>query len=61
MLQNRRCGSVFKDWRRDDGSLSMVVGEGTLTIHDIDNPAWDGKFPYDPATKMPADPVIVVQ
>lgn len=60
MLQNRRCGSVFKDWRLPDGSLSLVAGEGKQTIHDIDNPAWDGTFPYDPATKFPADPVIVV-
>jgi len=34
MCQNIRCGSVFK------------VGDGKP--HDIDNPAWDGSFPYTP-------------
>lgn len=60
MLQNKRCGSVFKDWRKPDGHLAEKAGEGVLTIHDIDNPAWDGKFPYDPSTKMPASPVMMV-
>ena len=58
MLQNKRCGSVFKDWRTASGHLSDAAGQGTLNIHDIDNPAWDGKFPYDPATKLPASPVV---
>lgn len=60
MLQNKRCGSVFKDWRTADGHLSESAGEGALTVHDIDNPAWDGKFPYDPATRLPSDPVIEI-
>lgn len=58
MLQNKRCGSVFKDWRTEDGHLSDKAGVGKLTIHDIDNPRWDGSFPYDPATKFPSSPVI---
>lgn len=60
MLQNKRCGSVFKDWRTPDGMLAENAGEGVLTIHDIDNPQWDGKFPYDPATKQPSDPVMEI-
>lgn len=60
MLQNKRCGSVFKDWRAPDGALSENAGEGVLTIHDIDNPQWDGKFPYNPATKHPAEPVMEI-
>lgn len=58
MLQNKRCGSVFKDWRNVNGSLSEEAGQGELTVHDIDNPAWDGKFPYDPATRLPSSPVV---
>ena len=61
MLQNVRCGSVFKDWRKPDGSLSDAAGEGKQTIHDIDNPAWDGTFPYDPGTKQPPSPVVEFQ
>lgn len=59
-LQNKRCGSVFKDWRGPSGMLSDNAGEGVLTIHDIDNPEWDGKFPYDPSTKYPSDPVMEI-
>jgi hypothetical protein len=40
--QNIRCGSVFK---RDGRAW------------DIDNPMWDGTFPYDP-TRRNLDPVI---
>lgn len=58
MLQNVRCGSVFKDWRLPDGTLSQVVGEGVLTVHDIDNPAWDGKFPYSPDGAEVKSPVV---
>jgi hypothetical protein len=47
-------------WNLIEQMKSLVAGEGKQTIHDIDNPAWDGQFPYDPATKFPADPVIVV-
>lgn len=46
MLQNLRCSSVFKSNGR---------------CWDIDNDAWDGTFPYDPATKHPADPVIEIE
>jgi len=60
MLQNKRYSSVFKDWRTDSGHLADKAGEGTLTIHDINNPAWNGQFPYDPSTKLPAIPVIEV-
>lgn len=58
MMQNVRCGSVFKDWRLPDGSLSLVAGEGALTVHDIDNPAWDGKFPYIMDRAEVSSPVI---
>lgn len=60
MLQNVRCGSVFKDWRLPDGSLSQVAGEGVLTVHDIDNPKWDGKFPYNPDGVEVRPPEMVV-
>lgn len=60
MLQNKRCSSVFKDWRAEDGNLSAKAGEGKLTIHDLDNPAWNGDFPYDPETRLPAMPVMTV-
>lgn len=61
MLQNKRCGSVFKDWRSEDGHLSTTAGEGKQVTHDLDNPAWDGTFPYDHATKLPSSPVIVFE
>lgn len=60
MLQNKRCSSVFKDWRNANGTLSEEAGRGELVIHDIDNPAWDGSFPYDPDTRLPSSPVIEV-
>lgn len=60
MLQNVRCGSVFKDWRDSNGRLSAAAGEGTMHVHDLDNPAWDGTFPYDPATKLPPSPVVEI-
>jgi len=60
MLQNKRCSSVFKDWRQSDGHLSETAGLGTLTIHDIDNPAWKGDFPYDPSTRLPTEPVMEI-
>lgn len=50
MLQNVRCSSVF---RMMDGA--------DYHHHDIDNPAWDGTFPYDPPTRMPAAPVMEVE
>ena len=61
MLQNRRCSSVFKDWRSEDGHLSGNAGQGKLTIHDIDNPGWDGSFPYDPTTRLPTSPVMEIE
>ena len=61
MLQNRRCGSVFKNWRAEDGHLAETAGLGKLTIHDIDNPAWDGSFPYDPTTRLPSMPVMEIE
>lgn len=60
MLQNKRCGSVFKDWRTKDGRLSGRAGDGKLITHDIDNPAWNGRFPYDPTTRLPEIPVYEV-
>lgn len=62
MLQNVRRSSVFKDWRNPDGSLSRVRGGGDakLTIHDIDNPSWDGSFPYNPSTRLPGHPVMIL-
>lgn len=58
MLQNKRCSSVFKDWRDAKGHLSSQAGEGKQWIHDLDNPKWDGSFPYDPATRLPSSPVV---
>lgn len=58
MLQNKRCSSVFKDWRSEDGHLSENAGQGTLKIHDLDNLTWDGSFPYDPTTSLPTMPVV---
>lgn len=60
MLQNKRCGSVFKDWRDETGHLSESAGLGKLIIHDIDNPGWDGTFPYDPTTRFPASPIMEI-
>lgn len=61
MLQNRRCGSVFKDWRDENGKLSSRQGLGKLTIHDIDNPGWNGTFPYDPTTRLPSVPMLEIE
>jgi hypothetical protein len=63
MLQNKRCGSVFKDWRNADGTLSIEAGRGELLIHDIDAPKPFAPitFPYDPATRLPSDPVIELE
>jgi hypothetical protein len=58
MLQNVRCSSVFKDWRMPDGSLASEAGQGTLTVHDIDNPSWDGKFPYLPDDAEIKPPIV---
>jgi hypothetical protein len=61
MLQNKRCSSVFRDWRMPDGSLASKAGEGELLDHDIDHPKGSGvriMFPYNPVTKMPAMPVV---
>ena len=59
MLQNKRCSSVFKDWRSADGSLSEAPGEGILIAHDIDapDPMAPITFPYDPETRLPQMPV----
>jgi hypothetical protein len=61
MLQNKRCSSVFKDWRDESGELSSHAGQGTLKIHDIDNPAWDGTFPYWTDRAEVASPVMVIE
>ena len=52
MLQNVRCGSVFKDWRMPDGSLSAEPGLGTQIVHDIDaaDPMAPITFPYSPGS-----------
>jgi hypothetical protein len=62
MLQNVRCGSVFKDWRTPDGKLSDRAGEGVQLIHDIDAPDALAPitFPYDPTTRAPQMPVFEV-
>jgi hypothetical protein len=60
MQQNKRCSSVFKDWRTEDGYLSDKAGEGKLTIHDIDNPTWDGTFPYWSDRAEVSSPVIEI-
>ena len=44
LCQNIRCGSVFKDIRSG-------------RIYDIDNPDWDGAFPYSPE-RRDLSPVI---
>jgi hypothetical protein len=58
MLQNVRCSSVFKDWRDESGQLSSNAGQGKLNIHDIDNPSWDGTFPYWTDRAEVASPVV---
>jgi hypothetical protein len=49
MLQNVRQSSVFK-----------ILNPGAMPrlIYDIDNPAWDGTFPYSPPSQMPELPVM---
>lgn len=63
MLQNVRCGSVFKDWRQANGELSEEAGRGELLIHDIDAPEPYAPitFPYDPTTRAPQFPVYEVE
>lgn len=61
MLQNIRCSSVFKDWRDESGHLSSHAGQGTLSIHDIDNPAWDGTFPYWTDRAEVSSPVVEIE
>jgi hypothetical protein len=60
MLQNKRCSSVFKDWRTEDGYLSEKAGEGKLTIHDIDNSSWNGTFPYWTDRAEVSSPVVML-
>lgn len=63
MLQNVRCGSVFKDYRNSDGEMAKG---GIELAHDIDapNPSAPITFPYDPAARIMAaiarslDPVV---
>jgi hypothetical protein len=61
MLQNKRCSSVLKSWRGPDGLLSEVAGLGEIKFNDIDNPEWDGTFPYDPATRIPTMPILEIE
>lgn len=61
MLQNKRCSTVFKDWRDESGRLSENAGQGKLTIHDIDNHGWDGSFPYNPTTHLPNMPIFGIE
>lgn len=51
--QNKRCSSVFKVSYRD-GDMPKYRS------YDIYNTAWDGTFPYDPVSRMPADPRMEV-
>lgn len=51
MWQNNRCSSVFKV---DDGPRPPFK----FRYYDIDNPAWNGTFPYLPPSKLPIDPTI---
>lgn len=60
MLQNIRCGSVFKDWRDEHGLLSGAAGLGKQWVHDIDDLNWNGTFPYDPTTRAPAMPIYEI-
>lgn len=63
MLQNRRCGSVFKTYRNADGEAAKG---GKELIHDVDapNPMAPITFPYDPGARIMAtiarslDPVV---
>ena len=55
VYQNIRCSSVFKQ-REANGRR----GRGGMHPYDIDNEAWDGKFPYDPTTRLPTAPVYEV-
>lgn len=57
MLQNKRCGSVFKDRRNVDCELDP---EGEWLIHDIDSPTPFAPitFPYSPDRSEVASPVI---
>jgi hypothetical protein len=54
MFQNIRCSSVFKC------PEPTGRGRGGMHPYDIDNEAWDGRFPYDPTSKLPSSPVIEV-
>lgn len=63
MLQNKRCSSVFKDWRDPETMrLSERAGVGIQLIHDINADDFFAPitFPYDPVTRMPAPPVMTV-
>lgn len=62
MLQNKRCSSVFKDWRNADGTLSMEAGRGELLIHDINSakPFEPITFPYWPERAEVPSPVVVI-
>ena len=65
MLQNKRCGSVFKDRRDVTGELSL---SGTELVHDIDAPEPFAPitFPYMPGESITeviaksTDPVMVL-
>lgn len=50
MRQNKRCSSVFENTDQN----------GVVTYRDVDNPRWDGAFPYDPEA-VPPNPVIEVE
>lgn len=51
MLQNCRCGSVFKSYRNADGEPSKG---GKELIHDVNapNPMAPITFPYDPGSRV---------
>jgi hypothetical protein len=56
VYQNIRCSTVFK--QQEPGGR---FGRGGMHPYDIDNPNWDGRFPYDPTTRLPRPPIFEVE
>lgn len=53
VFQNIRCSSVFKDPRFHDGKLAYDINNPT-------DPRGAISFPYDPETRAPMSPVVVI-